>query len=124
MMVGITSLIPLVFLRISTLGLPRVIFKSTSSTILLVLPSITTNLGSIEYPLPKEVIPTESNVARVSTLIVCGRRIFGFNVWSDGRSNPMLFNLNDFSPPTFDPDASKIAPVPARESTLLTEGSE
>ena len=81
-MVGVALLIPFVFLRISILLFANL--KSMSSTTLFVLPSITTSLGAIWYPLPKELIATESIWAKRSILRICGYLAVGDKVLSEG----------------------------------------
>ena len=100
-----------------TSELPRVILRSTSVTGNLVFPSITTSFGVIENPLPKEVIPTDCNVANGSIRIDCGKSNLGFKVLSEGRLNPISSIETDFKLPIVELCASKIAPSP---ETLLS----
>ena len=80
---------PKAFLKISTLLLPKVNFKSTSEAILPVFPSNTISFGAEVYPFPNEDIPIESKDERESTLITCGIATLGTIVKSDGKSNPI-----------------------------------
>ena len=124
MIVGVTLFIPLVFFRISTLNSPRVTFKLTSVTSLPVLPSNTISLGGTENPLPNDVMPTISNDAKESILIIWGRRILGLSVGSDGKLNPISSNIMFLREPTLELFVSKIAPLPARVFTVVIPGSE
>ena len=66
----------------------------------------------MEYPLPKDVIPIDLNVANGSIFTVCGKRTFGLKVVSLGKLNPIFSNLADFNFPIVELEASKIAPDP------------
>lgn len=75
---------PVVFLRISILELPKVYFKSTSGTSFLVSPSRTISFGAIPYPFPTDVTPTDSKDARSLIVTNCGKLTLGNNVGSEG----------------------------------------
>ena len=124
MIVGVTLLIPLVFLRISTLDFPGVTLKSTSEITFLVLPSTTTNLGDTINPLLKDVIPTDSKDAREFIFITCGKIIVGSKVLSEGYLNPISLIDADFTDPIPTPKVSNIAPLPAAVVTVVTPGKE
>ena len=83
--VGRVSLRPYTFFLISTSDLPRVYFKSTSVTCFWVFPSNTSNFGAIEYPLPTEFTPIDSNVAKDSIWTIWGNPTLGLKVGSDGK---------------------------------------
>ena len=124
MMVGVTLLIPFVFWRISTSDTPGVTLKSTSGTTFPVTPSITTNLGATMNPLPKDTIPIESNEARDSIFITCGKRTVGSKVLSDGYLNPISLIDTDFTDPMPTPKVSNSAPFPDAVVTVVTPGRE
>ena len=122
-MVGVTAFIPFVFSRISTFDFPTVTFRSTSGTILLVLPSRTISFGGIENPRPNEVIPIESNDARELIFMTCGKITVGVKVLSDGYLNPISLSEIDFTDPIPEPTVSSIAPLPAPDVTVVIPGS-
>ena len=95
-----------------------------SETILLVLPSRTTNFGGIEKPRPNDVIPIDSIDAKDSIFITWGKIVFGFSVLSEGYLNPISFSTNDFIDPIPVPKVSKIAPLPEPDITVVIPGNE
>ena len=83
MIVGSTFDRLLLFCRISTSVLSKEYLSFTSIISFLVFPSRTTKLGAVLYPLPKEVIPMDSNPVNGSILNVCGSLTVGLSVKSD-----------------------------------------
>ena len=62
---------------------------STSVNLSLVLPSKTTSLGALTYPLPTEVIATDSNPVWELISTICGRAVVGLTVLSTWKLNPI-----------------------------------
>ena len=75
-----------VFFSISTCAeeTSRWYLKSTSVICFFVLLSITTRLGAVLYPLPKEVTPIDSNPDNASIFKIWGNATSGLNVLSVG----------------------------------------
>ena len=67
---GVVLFIPFVLLKIVTSVSPSSYLTSKSFIKPPVFPSNAINLGAEVYPLPPEVMPIESNVAKESTFII------------------------------------------------------
>ena len=71
------------------------------------------------YPRPADTIPTDSREFNDSIVTTCGMLVLGFNVGSEGKSNPMLsilvvliFPIDSLSTDIIAPDPVSVVPTP------------
>ena len=112
------------FLIICASSSPNWYFISISSTLFLVLPSKTSNVGGLIYPLPADEIPTENTLDRLSKNSTWGKFVVGLKVVSDGKSYPISLILLFLIVPILAVYGLSIAPLPVNDATEVIPGKE
>ena len=95
---------------------------STSVNLSLVLPSNTTSLGALTYPLPTEVATRFKSSLRINSTI-CGRAVVGSSFVNLEIKSDIL-NLTFLTDPMLVDAVVRIAPVPIPEVTVENPGKE
>ena len=90
----------------------------------MVIPSKTSNLGAVVYPLPTELIPIDLIDARFSIVIICGNPTVGLNVGSDGKSNPISLIWTLLIWPIDSLSTLTRAPFPVSDKMVVIPGTE
>ena len=122
--IGGTGLTLDLFLITDTWSSPNLYFNSISSTLSLVDPSKTNKVGALIYPLPTEVIPTDSILESEFKNNVWCNIVDGIKVLSDGKSNRIALTLVDLIWPIEVLIGLTIAPLPVIDATEVIPGNE
>ena len=90
----------------------------------MVIPSKTSNLGEVAYPLPTEAIPIDLIDARFSIFIIWGNPTVGLKVVSDGKLYPTSLILVFLICPIVFALTLIRAPFPVSERIVVIPGTE